>query len=44
MTEYLDRMHNDRDVVSRTEAEEAYQELNTLLRNVRNGGESIKKW
>ncbi|HDF4202314.1 TPA: hypothetical protein PEH81_002620 [Staphylococcus aureus] len=43
MTEYLDRMHNDRDVVSRTEAEESYQELNTLLRNVRNGGESIKE-
>lgn len=43
MTEYLDRMNNDRDIVSRNESQEAYYELDDLLRNIRNGGESIKE-
>ncbi|MBC2921962.1 VirB4 family type IV secretion system protein [Staphylococcus saprophyticus] len=43
MTEYLDRMNNDRDIVARSEAQEAYYELDSLLRNIRNGGESIKE-
>ena len=43
MTEYLDRMNNDRDIVARSEAQEAYYELDSLLRDIRNGGESIKE-
>ena len=42
VSEYLDRMNNDRDAVSRNEAAEGYNELLDLLRNIRNGGESIK--
>ncbi|MEB7040113.1 VirB4 family type IV secretion system protein [Staphylococcus gallinarum] len=43
MTEYLDRMNHDKDIVSRNEAQEAYFELDGLLRDIRNGGESIKE-
>lgn len=43
MTEYLDRMNNDRDIVARSEAQEAYYELDSLLRDIRNGGETIKE-
>ena len=43
MTEYLDRMNNDRDIVARSEAQESYYELDSLLRDIRNGGESIKE-
>lgn len=43
ITEYIDRMHNDKDAVSRGEAKEGYDELSELLRSIRNGGEVIKE-
>ncbi|WP_222120905.1 hypothetical protein, partial [Leuconostoc mesenteroides] len=43
ITEYIDRMHNDRDAVARGEAQEGFQELSELLTDIRNGGEAIKE-
>ncbi|HDG8787381.1 VirB4 family type IV secretion system protein [Staphylococcus haemolyticus] len=43
ITEYIDRMHYDKDAVARGEAQEGFQELSELLTDIRNGGEAIKE-